>query len=1397
MPHQLPEPAGPPPPHARHPARRGTPSGFPGPLRTSPAPTSSPATEARARVPAPALVPGFPDLVGLQQRAGNRAVATLLRRRQPGAVQREPQPGRPADLDVGFNPQDIAHRLVEAINQNEIKSPVNPQRHVNLPAVVSALSGRTVTQIQEIDRAYTRFEGRPLRVDLLGGGQSGFPTDLRPDEVTRVRALLEGTRAAAGEGELAFDLVELNRLDADAAELHSLLHGDLPDASVERVMTLLRRDAKANAAVGTRYHALWGVDLAGDLTLLGVANLPRAILLLGGSTVAADSLKVGVLRAQVAEIDAEIRELRSSSGMEIVITAKIDLLRKRRRGIVADIEARVGQAGAEARQAALEQADLTEPGVADAAAGQAAKDRMRAVLGGDVEKAAASLGGADAEALRALAGDNPAARAAAHLHQLREADALNAAAITETLRGLREQAEQQARQAMPLDDPAAQAGAARSLAEDYLHRLATAYDAGRPAGGPSFDQLVAGTGSLTDVLLNQTLRASGGEIDPVADLRFALAGDRKDLETVKRVLRGKSAAEIEEIKRRFPELESELFGRAPTTAGEDNDVADFFAKMTGTGGKATGADRLTLEDYLQRPKVEGGLEEANYIVGRAEREYQYAIDNRGFTGWWRDHWGNEARSLMDESIRNIRQLFIQFVTSGGTDAEALRQMRLWRATIRGDRAGYEKANAELRATFEAVAAFALQVALTALLTPAAAAIFRVAEGAEAALFAARAVKVARGLIVNTVSTVTANAAVQDNYGLASLEHDLLGGLGSLVGSTSVSKLSGLLGNRIVSSLAGKEVVSAASTLAGIEATAMLEGRSLTADLSVRNFLLTHGQGKIAHAVIEAVTLDGRPTRAGATEPTPTEESTTTKPAKGEEVTTTEPAKGEPSTDAERALAAPAEGTTPTAKPTPTEETSGRPLAGEEPTPTEEPTRRPAEATTTPAEASTGDGGPSPVTMTAQEFTWWVAETLKRPVRPMQGRAFFHEDMRSYWKEYSRRFPGELPPDGGFFDPNTGELHVAPRPSGRTVLHEAIHKVAEETSPLAKQGLGEYLNEGITEEITRSRLGSPAGAQGYDRNVAFVQALQDRLGVAVVHNAILHGDLGAFRRAVRARLGGSEAATLEFMKLVSSVGATDHDSPNLRAAIDLLDGRATPRARPEEGSGSRPEEGPGQRPEDSSETRSEEASRRRPEASPASTGRTLDPGVVQEADLRTDAVERALEARPDLRDSFSWAKTLRLEFGEQRKVYDLGGMERLQAAERLMEIERRAAGALATIAKAPPRGTTGFDHVAFKEYIGHLSVNDRIGAIKGTAKVVAESKGWELDTRLSDLNKIKGGGGLRRTVYRDPSTGHLYAVDTESGTFEHCDATGKHQEEINFGMERTDGPDKTGGHDLRV
>ena len=182
----------------------------------------------------------------------------------------------------------------------------------------------------------------------------------------------------------------------------------------------------------------------------------------------------------------------------------------------------------------------------------------------------------------------------------------------------------------------------------------------------------------------------------------------------------------------------DLVGWAPTRAGQKDTTLSDDPK-----GKAQGTDRLLIEDYLQRPYQEGGKAEVDYIVARAEREHEYTIDNRGATGWWRDHWGNEARSLLDATLKEVRAKRDTYyaLTNNGTNRAAMRSrdakvlirdMHFARATIRGDRAGYEKATAELRATFQAIASFVLQAVLTAVLTPAAAALFRGISAAAAA-----------------------------------------------------------------------------------------------------------------------------------------------------------------------------------------------------------------------------------------------------------------------------------------------------------------------------------------------------------------------------------------------------------------------------------------------------------------------------------------------------------------------------------------------------------------------------------------------------------------------------------------------------------------------------------------
>src|SRR5262249_40423321 len=129
----------------------------------------------------------------------------------------------------------------------------------------------------------------------------------------------------------------------------------------------------------------------------------------------------------------------------------------------------------------------------------------------------------------------------------------------------------------------------------------------------------------------------------------------------------------------------------------------------------------------------------------------------------------------------------------------LQKMRLARATIRGDRKAYEKATAELRATFQAIASFVLQAALTAVLGPIAelALIGELAEGASVAL---RVAKLAQTAAVGTASTIGANMAVYgSDYSLDMLKGDLLGGMGGALGPA----LTGPVAKGLVSKLGPK------------------------------------------------------------------------------------------------------------------------------------------------------------------------------------------------------------------------------------------------------------------------------------------------------------------------------------------------------------------------------------------------------------------------------------------------------------------------------------------------------------------------------------------------------------------------------------------------------------------
>ncbi|MGH8072157.1 MAG: hypothetical protein ACRERE_44380 [Candidatus Entotheonellia bacterium] len=794
-----------------------------------------------------------------------------------------PVPKPPSDINLGFNALDASHRLIEVINQSEIKlsKPGDSgyykgqvaARHIDFAAVHAVLSGLTANQVKQVEERYLEYEGRPLYVDLFRGGESGHLPDLTVEQQYRLKALLGGTRASSEEDAEA---AAQNQREADAAELRGLLTGSLGAAEVERVMTLLRRPADEATALMNEYDL--NHDLRSDLFRMGIANAIRAMMLLSGSSLAADAYAIGMARNRIVAIDKALKALSPTklTVTDVLITLsqvstpyaamerrrQIEALTAERKAQVQIIEDRVQVAAGEAKKEAEgEGKDALDIDTA-------IRTRVSWVLGTEGATEAA-IGGTSAKLIGAVATNQPAELMAAQLRKLEEAGKLTTEALADAFRGLRAQAAEEAQRRYPSATVDELKEEERKLSDQWFIHMGSTWDAAVGGEGPTFSQILD-RGKQTEVDVKRGLYMASGRLSAVDELVLALAGDRKDMETVKRVLRNKSAAQIEDLKQQYAiryafqrSLEYDLFGAAPTRAGEDNPQLAMGGYIKAQG-KASGTDRLLLEDYIQRPKQEEGIEEVKYIAGRAEREYEYTIDNRGATGWWRDHWGNEARSLLDATIKEVRAKRAEYLelVKYGADAEAarsekahliIRDMHYARATIRGDRAGYEKATAELRATFQAVASFVLQAVLTAVLTPFATALFA-ARLAQAGAMAVKFATWTKNMAVGMASTIAANKTVYGNdYTTDMLLRDLKGGLGSAIGATGAERLLGpvtqRLTDRLGKTMAG-EVIAGAKTVGGMEVTAVLEGEPANI---FENFLEQHFLGKVGEGITRTTT----------------------------------------------------------------------------------------------------------------------------------------------------------------------------------------------------------------------------------------------------------------------------------------------------------------------------------------------------------------------------------------------------------------------------------------------------------------------------------------------------------------------------------------------------------------
>jgi hypothetical protein len=762
-----------------------------------------------------------PTLVQLQRAWGNRRVSAALKRL---CVQREEK----VDTAPGFDARAVRNELIRSIDVTPIQIPGSydrPQylpRKIKVDKVVAALENRTPAQIAEIRKTYWDHEGRTLDDDLFGTAKGG--TNLSIPDHARLKAMLRGTgqdsvtaaaslvggllsvavpdeQALAMGAALAQSAAQEEatragdaRAEATAAELRKLLTGDPDERERERIMALLRNPPATNGQIAGHYRRLFlPADLYPDLRrYLKEGDAERAEKLVVGDGVAADAIavrqrldKIAALNKMIDEQEALIRS--RSEAADGVLSGALSLVGGAAvAGVPEVVKTRLEAQRAEevaAQQAILDRARHEAMSAAGPGGQMAAgAERVRAILAtplpgkgrlGDLARAV--LPRDAGMVLSALAAGSAPDLTAARLYQAYGTPAMSAAFIEKELRGLRSQAESDARDdlldqlrsVLPQLGPDARAAAANSLTSAlptavkqrttaYFTRLRSSFATKVPSANNSFDAMLehwdaeGGTTKLTELMRGEG-RIGDGQAGDLRELQLALQGNHRDIETVKRVLAGKTRTQIDELVRAYDAVPGTVPLRQALSAG-----------------KASGFDAFELRELLNQPATLGGAEEATYLRDQARAEAAWGISDSGAAGAIYDWTGNEARSLMEETADTAGadlRIYQSLVAASKTDQarQVLTELRRDRARMRLDRAAYSDTIDSFRSQLATALSVAVDIAIMVVLP-------------EAAPFLV-------GVAASAAGHIAANLiAYGDKYSGAMLKDDLLGAIGSAAGS---------------------------------------------------------------------------------------------------------------------------------------------------------------------------------------------------------------------------------------------------------------------------------------------------------------------------------------------------------------------------------------------------------------------------------------------------------------------------------------------------------------------------------------------------------------------------------------------------------------------------------------
>jgi hypothetical protein len=183
------------------------------------------------------------------------------------------------------------------------------------------------------------------------------------------------------------------------------------------------------------------------------------------------------------------------------------------------------------------------------------------------------------------------------------------------------------------------------------------------------------------------------------------------------------------------------------------------------------------------------------------------------------------------------------------------------------------------------------------------------------------------------------------------------------------------------------------------------------------------------------------------------------------------------------------------------------------------------------------------------------ENVELSVDPLTFRVAFENTGRP-----GTRFRGTLP--NAFTDPVSGRIWVlVGRYDTLTIFHEAVHQysISQGARQPFRQRFGRFLEEGITEWLTRFHLGPRGGRVPNPPHVDFVEAMVRELGIPpeVISRAYLDGQLGPLEAMIRAGFGNDAGLAGQFVARLNEIGANAQNAAALAEANRLMTSKTPP------------------------------------------------------------------------------------------------------------------------------------------------------------------------------------------------------------------------------------------------